>query len=356
MGTIFSILFAILIFSFLIFIHEFGHFITAKLSGVQVNEFSMFMGPAIWKKQKGETLYSIRCIPIGGYCAMEGEDTDTENPRSFQKAVWWKRLCILLAGAFMNFVAGILILCIVYAPAKGYLAPVISSFEDYATVDDYGLQLGDEIVEIDGSKILLMNDVSMLLTLNPGDYHDLVIERDGQRIVLDNFHLERHEVPLEDGSTALRCGFSYGEAVTFDLGSKLQYIGFTAVDWVRTVGWSLEMLFTGKAGLADMSGPVGIVGQMSDVAASSETVWDALLNLLYFGAFIAINLGVMNLLPIPALDGGRAVALLLTTGVEAIIGRKIDPKYEGYLHGAGMILLLLLMAVIMFKDVIFLFK
>ena len=256
----------------------------------------------------------------------------------------------------MNFVAGILILCIVYAPAKGYLAPVISSFEDYATVDDYGLQLGDEIVEIDGSKILLMNDVSMLLTLNPGDYHDLVIERDGQRIVLDNFHLERHEVPLEDGSTALRCGFSYGEAVTFDLGSKLQYIGFTAVDWVRTVGWSLEMLFTGKAGLADMSGPVGIVGQMSDVAASSETVWDALLNLLYFGAFIAINLGVMNLLPIPALDGGRAVALLLTTGVEAIIGRKIDPKYEGYLHGAGMILLLLLMAVIMFKDVIFLFK
>ncbi len=166
MGTIFSILFAILIFSFLIFIHEFGHFITAKLSSVQVNEFAIFMGPAIWKKRKGETLYSIRCIPIGGYCAMEGEDTDTENPRSFQKTAWWKRLAILLAGAFMNFVAGILILCIVYAPAKAYLAPVISSFEDFATVDDYGLQVGDEIVEIDGSKVLLMSDVGILLTLN----------------------------------------------------------------------------------------------------------------------------------------------------------------------------------------------
>ena len=356
MGTIFSILFAILIFSFLIFIHEFGHFITAKLSGVQVNEFAIFMGPAIWKKQKGETLYSIRCIPIGGYCAMEGEDEDTENPRSFQKAAWWKRLGILLAGAFMNFVAGILILCIVYAPAKAYLAPVISSFEDFATVDDYGLQVGDEIVEIDGTKILLMNDVSILLTLNEGDYHDITVLRDGQRIEFDNFHLERHEVPQEDGSTAMLCGFSYGKAVEFTFGSKLQYVFDTAVDWVRTVGWSLEMLFTGKAGLADMSGPVGIVGQMSDVAASAEMVWDAVLNLLYFGAFIAINLGVMNLLPIPALDGGRAVALLLTTAVEAIIGKKIDPKYEGYLHGAGMILLLGLMAVILFKDVIFLFK
>ena len=351
MGSFFSILFAILIFSFLIFIHEFGHFITAKLSGVQVNEFAMFMGPAIWKKQKGETLYSIRCIPIGGYCAMEGEDTDTENPRSFQKAKWWKRLGILLAGAFMNFVAGILILCIVYAPAKAYLAPVISSFEDYATVDDYGLRLGDEIVEIDGTKILLMSDVSVLLTLNEGDYHDIVVMRNGERIEFDNFHLERHEVLLEDGSTGMFCGFAYGKAVDFTFGSKLQYVFNTAVDWVRTVGWSLEMLFTGKAGLSDMSGPVGIVGQMTDVAASSETVLDAVLNLLYFGAFIAINLGVMNLLPIPALDGGRAVALLLTTAVEAIIGRKIDPKYEGYIHGAGMILLLGLMAVIMFKDI-----
>ena len=356
MGSFFSILFAILIFSFLIFIHEFGHFITAKLSGVQVNEFSMFMGPALWKKQKGETLYSIRCIPIGGYCAMEGEDSDTDNPRSFQKAAWWKRLIILLAGAFMNFVAGILILCLVYAPSEAYVAPVISEFEEYATVDDYGLKVGDRFVEIDGSKVLLMNDVSMLLMLNEGDYHDLVVERNGELITFDNFYLERHEVTQEDGTVAKLCGFSYGAAVEFSFGSKLQYIWYTAVDWVRSVVWSLEMLLTGKAGVADMSGPVGIIGQMTDVAASSETWLAAVLNLLYFGAFIAINLAVMNLLPIPALDGGRVVGLLISTGYEAVTKRKLDPKYEGYIHAAGMILLLGLMAVILFKDVIFIFK
>ena len=351
-----TIIFAILIFSFLIFIHEFGHFITAKLSGVQVNEFSMFMGPVIWKKQVGETLYSIRCIPIGGFCAMEGEDSETDNPRSFQKAAWWKRLIILVAGAFMNFLAGLLILAIVYAPSEAYVAPVINAFQDYATVDDYGLQIGDRFVEIDGEKVLLMNDVNLLLMLNEGDYHDIVVERNGQLITFDHFFLERHEVPREDGGFDMLCGFSYGETVKFTFGSKLQYIWYTAVDWVRTVFWSLEMLVTGKAGLKDMSGPVGIVQQMGQVADSAGSVGDAVMNLLYFGAFIAVNLAVMNLLPIPALDGGRVVALLLTTGIEAITRKKINPKYEGYIHAAGMILLLLLMAVVMFKDILFLFK
>lgn len=351
-----SIIFAILIFSFLIFIHEFGHFITAKLSGVQVNEFSMFMGPAIWKKQKGETLYSIRCIPIGGYCAMEGEDGESDNPRAFGRAVWWKRLIILVAGAAFNFVAGLLLVAIVYAPSEGYVSPVINHFEDYATVDDYGLQVGDRFVEIDGSKVLLMSDVDMLLMLNEGDYHDIVVERNGEKVRFDDFHLERHEVTADDGSTVMRCGFSYGESVEFTFTSKLQYIWYTAVDWIRTVFWSLGMLISGQAGLADMSGPVGIVQQMGQVADQSETIGVAILNLLYFGAFLAVNLAVMNLLPIPALDGGRVVALLLTTAIESMTHKKLNPKYEGYIHAAGMILLLGLMAVIMLKDIIFIFK
>lgn len=351
-----SIIFAILIFSFLIFIHEFGHFITAKLSGVQVNEFAMFMGPAIWKKQKGETLYSIRCIPIGGYCAMEGEDGDSDNPRSFGRAAWWKRLIILVAGAALNFIAGLLLVALVYAPAEAYVSPVISHFEEYATVDDYGLQIGDRLVEIDGSKVLLMGDVDLLLMKNPGDYHDLVVERGGKLIELDNFYLERHEVTLEDGTTAMRCGFSYGRAEQFTFGGKLKFIWHTAVDWIRTVFWSLEMLLTGQAGIKDMSGPVGIVQQMGQMADASETVWDAVLNLLYFGAFLGVNLAVMNLLPIPALDGGRVVALLLTTAIEAVTHKKLNPKYEGYVHAAGMILLLGLMAVIMLKDIIFIFN
>ena len=152
------------------------------------------------------------------------------------------------------------------------------------------------------------------------------------------------------------CGFSYGEEVSFTFGSKLKFIGYTAVDWVRTVVWSLEMLFTGKASLEQMSGPVGSVQQMGEVAESSDTTGAAIMNLLYFGGFIAVNLAVMNLLPLPALDGGRVVCLLLTTAVEAVTRKKINPKYEGYIHAGGMILLLLLMAVIMFKDIIFLFK
>ena len=349
-------IFAILIFSFLIFIHEFGHFITAKLSGVQVNEFSMFMGPALWKKQKGETLYSIRCIPIGGYCAMEGEDQDSSNPRSFGNAAWWKRIIILVAGAALNFIAALVLVAIVYAPAKAYVEPVISDFEAFATVDDYGLQVGDRLVEIDGSKVLMMNDVDLLLMKNPGDYHDLVVERNGQLISLDNFYLERHEVLQENGDTVMLCGFSYGVAKEFTFVSKLQYIWNTAMYWIRATFLGLEMLFTGQAGLMDMSGPVGIVQQMGEVADASETMGVAIMNLLYFGAFLGVNLAVMNLLPVPALDGGRVAALLLTTGIEAVTRKKLNPKYEGYIHGAGMILLLALMAIIMFKDIIFIFK
>ncbi len=351
-----GILFAIIIFAFLVFVHELGHFLAAKASGVQVNEFSLFMGPAIFKKKIGQTLYAIRCIPFGGYCAMEGEDEDTDNPRSFQKAAWWKRVIILVAGSAMNFLTGLVLLAALYAPSDAYIAPIIAEFEDYATVDDYGLEVGDRIMEIDGEKILLMSDVEILLTLHKGDYHDLVVQRDGQLIELDNFYLERHDVPQPDGTTARLCGFSYGQPVEFTFGTKLQYLWYTAVDWVRSVAWSLEMLVTGQAGLTDMSGPVGIVQQMSEVADTSESVGDAMMNLLYFGAFIAVNLSVMNLLPLPALDGGRVVCLLITTAAEAITRKKINPKYEGYLHLGGMILLLILMAVITFKDIFTIFR
>ncbi len=351
-----GIVFAILIFSFLIFIHEFGHFITAKLSGVQVNEFSMFMGPAIWKKQRGETLYSIRCIPIGGYCAMEGEDGDSDNPRAFGRAVWWKRLIILLAGAFMNFVAGLLILALLYAPAKQFITPVIDSFEDFSTINgEHGLQVGDRFVEIDGENVYLYNDFSMLLSLNGGDYHDIVVKRNGNLVHLDNFFMETHEVTLEDGTKANMLGFSFRvEDATF--ANKLGYVGKTAINWVRSVRLSLQMLISGQAGLQDMSGPVGIVQMMGQQASQAESALDAVMDMLYFGAFLAVNLAVMNLLPIPALDGGRVVALLLTTAVEAITHKKLNPKYEGYLHGAGMLILLALMAIIMLKDIIFIFK
>ena len=351
-----SILFAILLFSILIFVHELGHFAAAKLSGVQVNEFALFMGPAIWKKQIGETLYTIRTIPIGGYCAMEGEDEETDNPRSFQKAAWWKRLIILVAGAAMNFVTGVLLMILIYLPAQQTVVPVIDSFEGFSTVDgENGLQVGDEILEVDGEKIYVQSDFSLILEMNPGDVHDLVVRRGREKVVLDNFLMEKHEVVREDGSKQMLYGMNF-TLQTLDLPGKIAYAWDQCLDTVRMVRLSLQMLFTGKAGLSDLSGPVGIVQQMSVVAEASPTALDALLNMLYFGAFIAINLAVMNLLPIPALDGGRVVGLLVVTAVEALTHKKIDPKYEGYLHGAGMILLLGLMAVIMFKDIFVLFR
>ena len=351
-----SVIFAIFLFSVLIFVHELGHFTAAKLSGVQVNEFSMFMGPAIWKKQVGETLYAIRCIPIGGYCAMEGEDGGSDNPRSFDKAAWWKRLIILAAGAAMNFLIGVVLMVIVCLPIKQTVVPVIAGFEDYATVDgENGLQAGDRIVEVDGERLYTYSDFSLILSLNPGDVHDITVRRNGETVVLKDFLLEKHKVTLENGSTALRYGMNF----TLSTPGFLEKLGMAwnqSLDTVRLVRLSLQMLFGGKVGIQDMSGPVGIVSEKSKVSAASDSKVTALLNMLYFGGFIAINLAVMNLLPIPALDGGRIVCLLITVAVEAITKKKINPKYEGYLHGAGMILLLALMAIIMFKDVIFLFK
>lgn len=350
------ILFAILLFSVLILVHELGHFAAAKLSGVQVNEFSMFMGPALWKKQIGETLYAIRLIPIGGYCAMEGEDGGSDNPRSFDKAAWWKRLIILVAGAAMNFLIGVLMMIVVYLPAQRVVVPVIQSFEPFSTVNgENGLQVGDRIVKLDGERIYVQSDFSLILTLNDGDVHDLVVERDGNRVVLEDFLMEKHEVPQEDGSTRLLYGMNFAVEELSFLG-KLDNAWRQSLDTVRLVRLSLQMLLTGKAGISDMTGPVGIVQQMSVVANASVTWVDALLNMLSFGGFIAINLAVMNLLPIPALDGGRVVGLLITTAVESVTKKKLDPKYEGYLHGVGMILLLGLMAVVMFKDIFFLFK
>ena len=351
-----SVLFAILLFSFLILIHELGHFVAAKLSGVQVNEFAMFMGPAIFKKQIGETLYTIRTIPIGGYCAMEGEEEDTDNPRSFHKAAVWKRMIILVAGAAMNFVAGLALFGIVYAPAQQFAVPVIDFFEEGCVLNaSDGLQVGDRFLEVDGEKVYVSSDFSLLLSMNPGDVHDLVVLRDGKKVVLDDFNLVKGQFPDGNGGTSLRYGFNFSlEEAT--LRSRVAYVWNTAMNTVRTVRLSLQMLLTGQAGLSDVGGPIMIVDQMAQVADASPTALDALLNMLYFGAFIAINLAVMNLLPIPALDGGRVVGLLITAAIEAVTKKKLNPKYEGFIHGAGMLLLLGLMAVIMFKDIFVVFK
>ena len=349
-----SILLAILLFSLIIFVHELGHFVAAKLSGVQVNEFSMFMGPALVKWIRGETQYSIRCIPLGGYCAMEDEDTD--NPRSFQKAAWWKRLIILAAGCFMNFVVALLIMVIVCLPLKQTVVPVIDSFEAYSTLQgENGLQPGDEIVELDGEKILVRTDIDLMLALNPGDVHDVVVKRNGNLVEFNDFRMERHPVTMEDGSQVQMFGMVFSvKEMSFwdrvDLGWR-QFLNSA-----RQVRLSLQMLLSGKAGVSDLTGPVGIVSIMSETANASENALDAVLNLLFFAGFLSTNLGIFNLLPIPAVDGGRIFALLVTTVIEKVTKKKVNPKIEAYIHGIGMVLLMALLIFVVFKDIFVLFK
>lgn len=351
-----GILFGFLLFSLLIFVHEFGHFIAAKASGVRVNEFSIFMGPAIFKKQVGETLYALRCIPIGGYCAMEGENEDTEDPRSFQKAAWWKRLIILVAGAFMNFVVGLLIFAILFLPGNQVVKPVVTEFMDCCIFNnENGLQLGDEILELDGEKIYINPDISMILELNNKVNHDVVVKRGDEIVVLKDLKMA-HTHTNDEGKEYLHYGFDFGEAQTVGFLGKVDFVWKNTIDNVRNVRMSLQMLMSGKAGLGDMTGMVGVIDLMSDSAAAAPTTMDAVLNVLYIGGFLAINLAVMNMLPIPALDGGRVFGLLLTTVIEGITRKKLNPKYEGYIHGIGMVLLLALMALILFKDIFTIFK
>ena len=319
-----TIIFAILIFSFLIFIHELGHFVAAKLSGVHVNEFALFMGPAIWQKQVGETLYSLRCIPIGGYCAMEGEDGEegeSDNPRSFQKAAWWKRFLILVAGAFMNFVAGVLIFCIVFLPQGTIYSKTITQLDDCCIFrGENGLMPGDRFLEIDGEKVYVNGDIPLLLGLNDTGVYDLVILRNGREVVIEDLPMTHTHVD-EKGEEYIHFGIRYDAVQELDIPGRFGYVWDNVVNTVRNVRLSLQMIVSGKAGLQDMSGPVGIVSIMSDVADSSETTFDAMMNMLYFGGFLGINLAVMNLLPIPALDGGRVVGLLISTAYEAVTKR-----------------------------------
>ena len=345
------VLFAILIFGVLIGIHEFGHFATAKACGVKVEEFAIGMGPAIFKKQGKETLYSLRAIPLGGYCAMLGEDTASDNPRAFTNQAVWKRAIILAAGAGMNFLLGLLIVLILYADATAFRAPILSGFMEGCPYESAeGLQVGDRFVKIDGHRIYEYYDVGDFLSKGDGDY-DLVLLRDGKKIRLDDFHM----VPLSyEGYENKMFGFYFGLEEATPL-VRLRYSWNSCMEFGRMVWMSLGMLFRGEVGMKDLSGPVGIVDLMAETGEQAETTSDAVYDILYLGAFIAVNLAIMNLLPIPALDGGRIFFLLITWLIETVSHKKLDPRYEGYIHGAGMVLLLALMAFVMFNDILKLF-
>ena len=347
------IILALILFGILIAVHEFGHFAAAKFFGVQVNEFSIGMGPALFKKRKGETLYSLRLFPVGGYCAMEGEDEEesSDNPRALGNAAGWKQAVILVAGAFMNFVTGLLIVLLLYAGAAGFKAPIYAGpLEGYGT-ESCGLQEGDRFLSVDGHAILVYSNVSLYLS-RAGDDVDFVVERDGERLELEGVHIPYQERTDGEGNYTRLRGISIGyEVDPPTVGNKLLYAWNTAVDYVRLVWISLGDLITGAVGLRDLSGPVGIVDAMSQVGSAAPTAADAAYDLLTLAALIAVNLAVMNLLPIPALDGGRVFFLVLNGLLQLLFRKKIPAKYEGYVHFVGLAALLSLSLMVAFSDV-----
>ena len=349
------ILAAILVFGVLIAVHELGHFMAAKACGVRVNEFSIGMGPALWKKQKGETQYSLRLFPVGGFCAMEGEEEDSDDPTALNNQGFWAKLLIFAAGAAMNFIAGLLIILVLYADAQAFYVPVVAGFADGCPLESAdGLQEGDRLLRIDGEKVYVYSDISLLMGLNKTGAFDLQIERNGEVITLRDFTMERREYTDQDGKAYTGYGLYFG-AEEATLGRKLSYLWNNAMDFARLVRLSLQMLVTGQAGMDDLSGPGGIVSTITQVGTASETIAAAVENILYFGAMLAVNLAVMNMLPIPALDGGKIFFLIIDEIAMKLFRKKIPEKYEMAVNTVGFVALMGFMLVVTFNDVFKLF-
>lgn len=345
------ILIGILLFGLLIAVHEGGHFLTAKLLGVQVNEFAIGMGPALLSFQRGETQYSLRAFPVGGYCAMEGEDEASDNPRAFSRKAPWRKVIILAAGSVMNFLAGFLLVALLFGMAGSYAVPVIRDFaEGFPLEGEQGLLPGDRILSVNGHKVSVYSDVTAQLGAAGGQPMDLVVERAGEKVTLSDLPLEPRDYTV-DGETVKMYGLYFQvEEVTFP-GLMVQSWN-TCWYFARAVWSGLVMLVSGQVGLNDLSGPVGIVSYLGEAGSQGGSVAAGLQNVCYLIALIAVNLAIMNLLPLPALDGGRIFLLLVGEVWFLFCGKKLDPKYEAWIHAAGFFLLILLMVVVTFSDIL----
>lgn len=330
-------LLTILVFGIIILLHEFGHFIMAKINDVKVNEFSMGMGPKLISFGKGETKYSLRLFPIGGFVSMEGEDDSSSDERAFCRKPIFRRFLIVVAGACMNLILGFLVLLVVYFPQESIPTNVIYGFQENAVSSQYGLQAGDEILKINGVTIMTESDISFAMLHNDDPVMDFVVKRDGEKIHLENVEFqtqageEKDQLYIDFILASKKNGFF----------STIDYSFRKAVSLGKLVWVSLVDLVTGKVGFDQLSGPVGVGSAIGEAASYG---WESLLILV---AFLTINVGIFNLLPLPALDGGRILFIL----IEAIRRKPVNPKYEAYIHGVGLLLLFALMIFVTLKDI-----
>ncbi len=344
---VWPILIAILFFGLIIFFHELGHFVFAKLFKVQVNEFAMGMGPTLFKFKKGETKYALRLFPIGGFVSMEGEDEESENERAFCNIKAWKRFIVIAAGGIVNLIMGVIIVAVMLSQNDLIGTPQIHSFQENAVSSQFGLQEKDVIKEINGRAVFSEYDMSFLMARDKDGIIDFVVERGGEKTQVNGVKFNTMD---NNGTLTIVYDFIIvGVEPTFINVVKNSFL--ESVSIARIVWVSLLDLVTGQYGLSELSGPIGTVSYIADAAqtATQETDYTYLLTMM---ALITINIGVFNLLPLPALDGGRLFFLL----IEIIFRKPVPRKYEGWVHTVGIALLMLLMVVISFSDIMRLIK
>ncbi len=358
--SVLLIIIGVVLFELIVFVHEFGHFITAKKCGVKVNEFALGMGPKLIKFQKGETLYSLRLFPIGGFCSMEGEDAESTDERSFNKRPVWQRMIIVVAGATMNLLFGFLLMIITLSPEQYFASNKIAYFMDNAP-SSQTLQLNDEIQAINGYHISTSMDMNFALAAAKSNEMTFDVKRDGEYLYIDKVKFGTVE---KDGKEIIQLDFKVA-AIESNFGVLISQSFLSTVSTVRMVWASLLGLVTGQFGFNEVAGPIGMTSAISQVTSEGLKTGfvdalmnliygfvDALMNLIYIMTIITVNLGVVNLLPLPALDGGRFVFLL----VEAIRRKPVKPEHEGLVHAIGMAALLIFMVIISINDIIKLFS
>lgn len=338
----FSIIVTILAFGIMVLLHEAGHFFTARRFGVTVHEFSIGMGPCIFKWGKGETQYSLRLLPLGGYVKLEGDEEESDNPRAFSNISPIKRICILIAGATMNILLGFLCFVIVNGTYPVKQVPVISEVIEKSAAEDAGLMAGDEIIKLNSSNVHTHSDVVLFMMSHP-DEVELTYLRDGKKAKATVY-------PYTDpGSGQLLIGFrpSIKELNALEV---IEYSYYDTCYVVKAVGASLKMLFTGEAKVSDMSGPVGIVQVVDDTAESAKEfgIKAMIMQVLMLFAMISVNLGVFNLLPFPALDGGSIIFAL----IELVTRKKLKQEVLGYINLIGLIFILGLGLFVMYSDIL----
>lgn len=351
MSKILYVIIAILLFGFLIFIHEGGHFFFARLFKVSVREFAIGMGPKIFSKtsEKSGIAYSLRLFPIGGFVSMEGEDEESDDPNAFNKKPVWQRIIIVAAGALTNLLIGVLVMLVVVCTSQMVGTTIVAEVPEETAFYEAGLREYDEIIEVDGRAVHISDELLYQIMRRGVEPIDLTVVRDGEKLELNDISVPTEEV---EGVTFGTIGFRvYGIAnEDFTLPMILKHTFYRSTYTVTMIWESLYDLVTGRYGIDAVSGPVGVTEALSE--AIDTDVKEGTNSFAYMSVIISMNLGIMNLLPLPALDGGRLVFLI----IEAIRRKPLKPEIEGYVHFAGIVLLMLLMVFICFKDIIGLIK